>query len=116
MSFLAILLHLLSQDYQPAESSPSYYASNNALSFNASLFAAVCLASRLGSSFEAFVLLAVAVLTVALVTWLKVSTLLALSVIVVHAFVMLVAPWLFVRWQAHKDTINGPWDEAVPNI
>ena len=30
--------------------------------------------------------------------------------------VTVASPWLFVRWQRHKDTIHGPWDEAVPKI
>lgn len=144
-SFLALFMHLLSHDYtQPASVSSSLYASDNAFSLNASLFAAVCLASRLGSSYEAFSLLTVSVVAFVLCPLLRmrlcksgsglvlpvtliaaaaivgvsafVSLGLALAVAAVLLSVVVLAPALFVRWQDHKDTINGPWDEAVPNI
>ncbi len=146
-SFLALLTHLLAHDYQPTEISPAHYASANALSLNASLFAAVCLASRLGSAYEAFSLLAASLLTFVLCPLLRsrlvtttaeaavrtvllavllsavttaaaavtVSTGFTLGVTLAQIFVF-VAPAIFVQWQDYKDTINGPWDEAVPNL
>lgn len=137
-SGLMLALHLLFHEYgaDPADGRP------NALSLNAALFAAVCLASRLGSTRHAFVLLAVAVVAFMMFPLLRktlsprlvvatnavggaaasaligtlVSPLAGLSLAAALAFVSLVAPALFVRWQRHKDTIHGPWDEAVPKI
>jgi len=115
----------------------------NALSLNAGLFAAVCLASRLPGSLDGFVLLSFAVEVFALLpmarmkvrgtvsslvstlvmsgatvtackcvlsvatAWIAGATVLALTVL---------CPTLFVHWQTYKDTIHGPWDEAVPKI
>jgi len=114
----------------------------DALSLNAALFASVCLASRMGSSGDAFVLLVASVIAFVLfpllcsslsewgTVWanallgccavaaaLSVTSLIsALAVLAVLMFVTLVAPALFVRWQNYKDTIHGPWDEAVPKM
>ena len=30
--------------------------------------------------------------------------------------VIILCPLLFVHWQSYKETIHGPWDEAVPSI
>ena len=106
------------------------------------LFASVCLASRLMTSYEAFVLLAISVvafvlfpifrlklngillcfvtiLTVICVVFLtayycslKVSLCASVAIIIVTG----VCPALFLHWQNFKHTIHGPWDEAVPNI
>ncbi len=144
-----MLTHLLTHDYLPSDPSAAHYASaGNALSLNASLFAAVCLASRLGSALEAFSLLAAAILAFVLCPLLRarivstratdvpwtlaataavaaatlaaaakaVSHFFAAAAAAAHILVVLVAPSLFVRWQEHKDTINGPWDEAVPAL
>lgn len=115
---------------------------SNALSLNAALFAAVCLASRLVSSYDAFVLLSLSVVAFVLfpifrlelygrflvmVTLITVVSVVALtaqfyalsaSVCASLAFVLVigVCPALFVRWQTFKHTIHGPWDEAVPNF
>ena len=117
----------------------AYYT--NPLSLNAALFAAVCLASRLNSSLDAFALITVSVSAFALFPVfrakldgaLSVGAAVAFSAAVIAAcahvsvgfatsavsslfFVTVASPWLFVRWQRHKDTIHGPWDEAVPKI
>ena len=115
---------------------------SNALSLNASLFAAVCLASRLVSSYDAFVLLSLSVVVFVLFpifrlelsgrylvigTCITVACVVALtalfyafsaSVCVGLAFTLVigVCPALFVRWQTFKHTIHGPWDEAIPNF
>jgi phosphatidylinositol glycan class C protein len=117
-------------------------ADHNPLSLNAALFASVCLASRLSSSYDAFVLLALSVvafvlfpifrllldgpmlLGVTLVTSICVVVLTAYyyaisaSICAAAAFVIVIGlcPSLFVHWQSYKYTIHGPWDEAVPNI
>ena len=119
--------------------STAYYT--NPLSLNAALFAAVCLASRLNTSRDAFALITVSVSAFALFPVfrakldgaLSVAAAAACSTAVVAAcvhvsvgfaasaaaslfFVTVASPWLFVRWQRHKDTIHGPWDEAIPKI
>ena len=58
MTFLVLLIHLLFHDYGLRSSFVSH-----PLSLNAGLFAAVCLASRLPTSFDAFVLLSASVQT-----------------------------------------------------
>jgi len=30
--------------------------------------------------------------------------------------VILLCPMVFVHWQSYKETIHGPWDEAIPTI
>ena len=115
---------------------------SNPLSLNAALFASVSLASRLSSSFDAFVLLALSVeafvlfpifrlkltgrllLGVTAITSLAVVVLTAkyyavsASLCTAFAFILvtIICPSLFIHWQSHKYTIHGPWDEAVPNI
>ncbi|KAJ8877874.1 hypothetical protein PR048_022333 [Dryococelus australis] len=106
------------------------------LSLNAALFAAVCLVSRLASSFHAFVLLTCAVESFALLplllaqwrgsmtvlvamitmTVLSLSTVSAtITVVFVCAalFITVACPLWFLQWQKYKDNIYGPWDEAV---
>lgn len=114
---------------------------SRALSLNAALFAAVCLASRMKTSFDAFVLLSVAVelfvlfpmvrkhlenislltvTSIAAASSVALTACLAISVSVMALIglliVILVCPMLFVHWQSFKTTIHGPWDEAVPSI
>ena len=133
---LMLFIHLVFHNYG-MEKAPIV---SNALSLNAALFASVCLASRLASSYDAFVLLSFSVVTFVLFPIFRleingfVPLLLALSslsaaiiylqppiAIVVLTFLALslvlgISPLLFVRWQSFKQTIHGPWDEAVPNV
>ena len=142
-SLCMLLLHLLFHNYDPRRRDAS---SPNALSLNAALFASVCLASRLHSSWDALVLLMISVIAFVLfpmarlglgsdspptlvpaltlggsaasfgLAYLFSGWIVASAVLGILVFVTLVAPGLFVRWQNHKDTIHGPWDEAVPKI
>ncbi|XP_046391348.1 phosphatidylinositol N-acetylglucosaminyltransferase subunit C [Ischnura elegans] len=128
---------------------------SSALSLNAAIFGATCLASRLPSPSHAFALLSTAGLAFALAPpYLKLLhgwpparvltptvfvTITAYSIFlccegmstgndilvdffplaiftIVVLFINLLCPIMFVRWQAHKDNIYGPWDEAVPVI
>ena len=116
---------------------------SNALSLNAALFASVCLASRLASSYDAFVLLSFSVVAFVLFPifrfrlsgWILISmSFLSMLVSIIATvklytsaagafatlafiIVMGISPCLFVRWQNFKRTIHHPqWDEAVPNI
>jgi len=138
-SSVMLFLHLLFHDYRHSPG-PAPYCTNP-LSLNAAIFAAVCLASRLNSSIDAFALITVSVSAFALFPVLRSKLGGALSVAAAGAFsvtavvssagvsagfaafaasslllVTVASPWLFVRWQRHKDTIHGPWDEAVPKI
>ncbi|XP_055625353.1 phosphatidylinositol N-acetylglucosaminyltransferase subunit C [Toxorhynchites rutilus septentrionalis] len=129
-TFFALLLHLIFFDYGV----PAAIVSR-AISLNAAIFGAICLASRLSSSFHAFVLLEVAaayfalgpillakifniplvMLMVAVCCYflLNISLTIFWTYICLLVFVNLFCPLLFVTLQRHKHNIHGPWDEAV---
>ncbi|EDS29547.1 phosphatidyl inositol N-acetylglucosaminyl transferase subunit C [Culex quinquefasciatus] len=130
MTFLVLMLHLIFYDYGV----PAVIVSK-AISLNAAIFGAICLASRLSSPFHAFVLLEVAavyfalgpillakirsvpllVATVAVCFYLllQLSMTIFWTYVCVLAFVNGFCPLLFVRLQRHKNNIHGPWDEAI---
>lgn len=108
------------------------------LSLNCAMLAAITLASRLPTHFHVFALLSLAVnlfaffplleallvgyrwqLTALLVAVVfailgrLVSVLAVVSYGVVVVFVWLVCPWWLCFLQRHKNTLHGPWDEAV---
>ena len=135
---LMLFVHLMFHNYGLEKAA----VVSNALSLNAAIFASVCLASRLASSYDAFVILSVSVVAfvlfpifrlrlegktslclaitstvgVVVLTLVAYTPTAALCASLTLTFVMIVSPTLFVRWQNHKHTIHGPWDEAVPNI
>lgn len=139
MTTLVLLIHLIFHDYGLRSSFVSH-----PLSLNAGLFAAVCLASRLPTSFDAFVLLSASVLTFVLFPIFRrtqiiglvpnvVSSICLCSLTIISSVslsscafglyaavalivIVLLCPALFIHWQNHKDTIHGPWDEAVPKF
>ncbi|XP_068688734.1 phosphatidylinositol N-acetylglucosaminyltransferase subunit C-like [Montipora foliosa] len=110
-------------------------------SFNASIFASVCLASRLPSSWHVFATVTFAMQLFALfpslrrqlkvqlpssdvfVTWVLVlvaiamlwplSQLFAVLLVLVHLAVTFVCPFWLIKLQRLKNNIHGPWDEAV---
>lgn len=131
MTTIMSCVHLIFFDYGV----PAAVVSS-ALSLNAAIFGSICLASRLSSSFHAFVLLTVAVELYALFPMLlstvrgslltvgsmiivtvyflfTVSSILTFLFICSVTFITVVCPLCFVKWQCHKDNIYGPWDEAV---
>lgn len=133
-SVFMMLAHLMFYDYDSFSTSVS-----KALSFNSALFGSLCLASRLSTSFDVFVLLTVAVSSFALLPPLIAAfgrsntvalafDLVALTGLwfvsqpfcVVFLFGLftlnLAVPYLIVRWQKYKENISGPWDEAKPSI
>jgi len=147
MAFCSLFLHLLTHNYEQSSSGRGDKDSEtvDAVSLNAALFAAVCLASRLDSSDAAFALLTAATVAFVLAPlrgwrrqpWRRASlaaatfvaagaaTLIAFwlcspvaaaAAVLAQTVVVAAAPALFVRWQRYKDTISGPWDEAVPNM
>jgi len=135
---MMLFVHLLFHNYGLEKAA----VVSNALSLNAAIFASICLASRLASSYDAFVILSVSVVafvlfpmfrlrldgnfsvaiavmsTVGLVVLTSIAHSLtaAICLLLTLLFVMVVSPALYVHWQIKKNTIHGPWDEAVPNI
>ncbi|KAF4518626.1 hypothetical protein B566_EDAN005951 [Ephemera danica] len=129
-SVLMMLIHLIFYDYDSTSTNVS-----RALSFNSALFASLCLASRLSTTFHVFVLLTVAVSCFALLPPLMLAIgrsnfvlfLFIAITIVCMAYVdmittilyilcilglQLLIPILVVKWQKYKENIYGPWDEA----
>jgi len=131
MTFFMMLVHLIFFDYGvPAA------VMSNSLSLSAAVFGSICLASRLASTYHAFVLITVAVeifvlfpifrtkirrsviLSVvligsAVVTLSLVSKVITIILVFVIAVINIVCPLLFIRYQKCKDNIYGPWDEAI---
>jgi len=131
MSFLMFTVHLIFFDYGVNAAMVS-----KSLSLSAAMFASICLASRLYSPNEAFVLLTVAtqlfvlfpilrkelknsigvtviILLVDLYLLLQTSILVTVLFCFAVTLISLICPILFVRYQKYKDNIYGPWDEAV---
>ncbi|XP_030385966.1 phosphatidylinositol N-acetylglucosaminyltransferase subunit C [Scaptodrosophila lebanonensis] len=130
MTFFVLLGNLMFSDYglDVAMVSP-------AISLNAAIFGAICLASRLSTSYHAFVLLVEAAIFFVLypimtsATWhefymipifcICCSALYWIShpVLCLYActtiFINFICPLIFVRLQRHKFNIHGPWDEAI---
>ena len=131
------VLHLITHNYGLTHEDIS------AFSLNAGLFSAVCLASRLPNSFDGFVLLSFSVEVLALLpivrqrisdfkTKLIVTSVLSICGIIACTVVfstsvaliflltlfalVFLCPTMFVSWQTYKNTIHGPWDEAVPRF
>jgi len=132
MAGTSLFIHLLTTDY--GLTAPTVSRST---SLNSSVFSAVCLASRFSQHLASFSLLCLAVfcfllvpltrLTSPLVTsWITASTaliwLLVLPssvpfLILISCLLLLIqlfCPLIFHRLQTSKQTIHGPWDEAVP--
>lgn len=130
MTFFVMFIHLIFFDYGV----PAFMVST-AISFNAAIFGAICLSSRLSSSFHAFTLLIVSseffallplfverfwspiwMLAIVLLSsyfLLNLSLSLWLTYISISFFVNVICPYVFVDQQKHKNNIHGPWDEAI---
>ncbi len=130
MTFFVMFIHLIFFDYGV----PAFMVST-AISFNAAIFGAICLSSRLSSSFHAFTLLIVSseffallplfverfwspiwMLAIVLLSsyfLLNLSLSLWLTYISISFFVNIICPYVFVDQQKHKNNIHGPWDEAI---
>lgn len=130
MTFFVMLIHLMFFDYGV----PAFMVST-AISFNAAIFGAICLSSRLSTSFHAFTLMIVSSELFALLPlfmerfwsplWmlviavpssyflLNISLSIWLTYILISCFVNIICPYVFVDQQKHKDNIHGPWDEAI---
>jgi len=133
MAGLALCLRLLTQDY----GLPAPVVSSST-SLNAAVFSAVCLASRFDHHLAAFSLLSLAVLVFLLLPLSRphlphplltscIHAVLALSclhhsshsssstvlALILLLLLQILCPLLFHRLQSAKNTIHGPWDEAV---
>ncbi|XP_071050113.1 phosphatidylinositol N-acetylglucosaminyltransferase subunit C [Onthophagus taurus] len=129
-TFYMMLIHLIFFDYGVAAAIVS-----NSLSISAAMFASICLASRLQSSYHSLVLITIAIECFILSPILrksystyKITPLLILGIIfvlfnictvclVLYTFVLificLICPMLFRKYQNYKRNIYGPWDEAI---
>lgn len=137
MTTVTLLSHLLLHDY-------TEYATqiSGVVSFNAGVFATVCLVSRLSTVQRAFALIVLSVQTFALwpytrrllrsclpwtvdavislgmallaIRMLSQSTV-AISILaaLLNAFITFICPYLLLTLQQFKNNIYGPWDEAV---
>lgn len=131
---IMMIVHLIFSDY-----GISVAVVSNSLSINAAIFGSICLASRLGTSFHAFVLITLAVQCFVLFPilinmvlnsrcaifvftsttvcafislWFVSKTMFCIFLVSV-VFLNVYCPVLFVRWQKYKENIYGPWDEAI---
>ncbi|XP_037818339.1 phosphatidylinositol N-acetylglucosaminyltransferase subunit C [Lucilia sericata] len=130
MTFIVMFLNLIFCDYGLSVAMVS-----KTISLNAAIFGSICLASRLSTSYHAFVLLVEAAIFFALypiVTkeyW-RYYMLLPIFVacsyclyfisvnvlwiyVSVTLFINILCPCIFVIQQRHKHNIHGPWDEAI---
>lgn len=141
MVTLMMIIHLIFFDYgvKVAIVSPS-------LSINSAIFAGVCLASRLTSSYQAFALLTFAtdifvlstvirsklrknisiqvnyiltclLTTISLILMVNLcSPIFTIIYVISLIMVNLILPYGFWSLQSYKENIYGPWDEAVIQI
>ncbi|KAI4469451.1 phosphatidylinositol glycan class c [Holotrichia oblita] len=130
-TFLMMVIHLIFFDYGLSAAIVS-----NSLSLSAAIFASICLASRLASSYHALSLITVAIscfllfpvlrnkypksiiITILLILSVlyilfKVSKVMTAVFVITLIFIGLVCPVLFIRYQSYKQNIYGPWDEAI---
>ncbi|XP_013110645.1 phosphatidylinositol N-acetylglucosaminyltransferase subunit C [Stomoxys calcitrans] len=130
MTFIVMLINVLFCDYGLSVAMVS-----KAISVNAAIFGSICLASRLATSYHAFVLLVEAAIFFVLYPmvvreyWCSYFFLpifivdlyflwtISLNVLWIYVsltlFINFVCPCIFVIQQRHKHNIHGPWDEAI---
>ncbi|KAH8406800.1 hypothetical protein KR222_003827, partial [Zaprionus bogoriensis] len=129
-TFFVMLFNLMFMDYGLDVAMVS-----KAISVNAAIFGAICLASRLSTSYHAFVLLVEAAIFFVLYPIMMAARwhaycmvpifaiccsalyFISLPVLYLYActtlFINFVCPYIFVKQQRHKFNIHGPWDEAI---
>ncbi|XP_037934370.1 phosphatidylinositol N-acetylglucosaminyltransferase subunit C [Teleopsis dalmanni] len=108
---------------------------SKAISVNAAIFGAICLASRLSTSYHAFVLLVEAAIIFVLYPMLTtrcwrwyfflpiflnccyflyyISKVIFYTYLIISLFINFICPSIFVTLQRYKNNIHGPWDEAI---
>jgi len=132
MTSFLMLIHLVFHQYESNE----YNVSSPYLSLNAAVCGAICLASRLSDTKDAFILLTLAAQAFALFPELyetlgyplvafgastisaalavfSISEVAAAMFLFLLLLINIVFPLCFVWAQKYKDNIYGPWDEAL---
>jgi len=140
LSVALFTIHLFTQDYAYMSGLSKNYTAP--VSLNAAIFASVLLVSRLPSVFHVYSVICVAIELFALfpilrrslkvyseqlslvVTWslaaaaalllMPIGTVVTLVYVISILFITFVCPYWLTRIQRYKNTIHGPWDEAVP--
>jgi len=140
LSAALFFIHLFSQDYAYVSGLSKRYSAP--ISLNAAIFASVLLVSRLPSVPHVFAIISVAIELFALLPMLRrsvkmysstlnivitilfcmvtfgvlvvVSYTLSLVYVLGILFISLICPYWLIEIQKYKNTIHGPWDEAVP--
>lgn len=136
MATVMLLVHLVTHNY---ESDP---LASGVVSFNAGIFATVCLASRLETVAQGYALIVLSALTFGMLPNLRrhlrtclgagvdisitaMSFVVAVSMVWAHArtlavlqlfmflFVTFMCPYLLIILHPLKNNVYGPWDEAV---
>lgn len=137
ITFFVFLLHVMCYDY----GMPAAMVSR-ATSLNAAIFGTICLASRLETSLDAFVLLIVSFVlfaiyphvvrflelkhplylrlapvtifvTASCIGLLYISSILFCINVMIIVFCSFIYPFIFCYAQRFKNNIHGPWDEAI---
>ncbi|XP_070531958.1 phosphatidylinositol N-acetylglucosaminyltransferase subunit C-like isoform X2 [Ptychodera flava] len=136
MTVFMFLGNLLFYDYRTTGAITS-----NALSLNAAIFASVCLASRLPTTWHTLTTVTLAMqvfalwpvlrrkfksnvscsqpamtwllATVAMVALFTVSRVGAILFLLLHMAITFLFPFWLIKLQPYKNNIHGPWDEAV---
>lgn len=129
-TFIILFFHLLLHDY-----GIDGFLVSRTVSLNAGIFASICLASRLHSSFSAFVLLVISaeifvlkpllfkkiwhpwmIIPIVFVTsyaLFNISKLILIVYLAILTFVNIICPFVFHNLHNHKKIVQGPWDEAL---
>ena len=135
MTVVMLLIHLITHNYQPS-------SSDAVISFNAGIFATVCLASRLAQLAQGYAFIVVSVLIFGFLpnlrrylrtyskpyvdvtltfsffilaftmVWMQNVTI-AIMLGFVFLFIMFLCPYLLINLLPLKNNVYGPWDEAV---
>jgi len=138
MATVMLLVHLISHNYIFQLN----FSNEGVVSFNAGIFATVCLASRLSHLFQGYSLIVLSVLLFdvlpSLRRYLKLhlrpysnlflsmslfmlsvymvatqTVTLAMMIVVLFLFITFICPYFLIHLQPIKNNLYGPWDEAV---
>jgi len=134
------IIHLFTQDYAYMSGLSKSYSAP--VSLNAAIFATVLLVSRMPTVLHVYAVICAAIELFALFpifrhslklyseklnlifSWtlsfmvilllMPIGTVITLVYVLSISFITFVCPYWLTRIQKYKDTIHGPWDEAVP--
>jgi len=135
-TFFIMFLHIIFYDY-----GISSFIVSKTISLNLAIFGTICLASRLSSSFHAFVLLVVSseifvlspillnekyilfsshfvfivIVIISVYNLYNISLSLLIIYLLLLLFINIICPYIYVTQQKYKNNIHGPWDEAIVN-